>query len=540
MGFCEVAFPSWRMEGDAAIVTTDRFRQDPRHEWWASYLVAKGFQPVGIEQLRAGPVGTINVQGHPSRPLATLPLSIPMLGFEASDVTLIRLLWSRVREEVAQIWHPFIDELDKAETDRGATQSFLASYFKTSISAFHLLRATGWRPSVAVSCTLPSAIAVDMMWPHSDTFHIYDAQEMFAEQYDYTSYPLSAPQRRIWARAENIVALNADVRVSVSPKICEILTDRSGVHFDCVPNFSSRETLFARDSRHERRGALKAVFMGGAAEGRGLDHLVRQWNFKPEEAELHLFIPESEGKAHLKASLQEKDQVSIFLHEAVSEEEMVSTLRCFDVGVLPYDFDYPYSEASPNKLGQYVAAGLPVVANDQSFVASVLREWNLGLVFSWHETDSFGSAIRELKSTSTLLASLKANSIKAFQTHLNWETAVSRLSPYLPNPPINHHDIEIDVEEVVHTLRFLSDSLSSTGVNSAVIPSEVPRRGFLWASVLSLTHKGEGPGNRLAIRVRTWLLRRQWAINLYTSARNSRLFGRIAAASSNALRRLAT
>lgn len=107
---------------------------------------------------------------------------------------------------------------------------------------------------------------------------------------------------------------------------------------------------------------------------------------------------------------------------AVRPDQMVKTLSFYDVGILPYKYPYPYSHASPNKFGEYVGAGLAILANDQPFITEQVSKYSLGHIFDWKTPNEFLASVRSL-SDPVNLDEINENVRTAFETSLNWESA---------------------------------------------------------------------------------------------------------------------
>jgi hypothetical protein len=108
----------------------------------------------------------------------------------------------------------------------------------------------------------------------------------------------------------------------------------------------------------------------------------------------------------------------------VRPDEIVAVLASYDVGIIPYDYPYPLSHASPNKFGEYVAAGLAVLTNSQPFVRQQVEHHQIGRVFSWGIDNDFQSQVGELLNPEVLRIALE-NSMEAFTESLNWESSGS-------------------------------------------------------------------------------------------------------------------
>lgn len=77
--------------------------------------------------------------------------------------------------------------------------------------------------------------------------------------------------------------------------------------------------------------------------------------------------------------------------------EAMRTVAEADVGVVPHHADEAWNTTIPNKLFDYMAAGLPVVASDAAPVRRVLAQTGAGLVFRSGDADSLAGAIGRMR-----------------------------------------------------------------------------------------------------------------------------------------------
>lgn len=107
----------------------------------------------------------------------------------------------------------------------------------------------------------------------------------------------------------------------------------------------------------------------------------------------------------------------------LSYEELGSLTGQADVGVIPYvpcDFNTTY--CSPNKFFEFIASGVPVVANDLPFLRMELERYGCGKTANILESRSFASAIVEVLRNHDL----KSNCRKA-QSELGWDVEQKKL-----------------------------------------------------------------------------------------------------------------
>jgi glycosyltransferase involved in cell wall biosynthesis len=80
----------------------------------------------------------------------------------------------------------------------------------------------------------------------------------------------------------------------------------------------------------------------------------------------------------------------------VPDEQLVALTRAADVGVNPLDRYGNGDVALPNKLFEYLHAGLPMVVSDSPQMAAFVRAHRLGEVANVDDPDAWAAAIRRV------------------------------------------------------------------------------------------------------------------------------------------------
>jgi glycosyltransferase involved in cell wall biosynthesis len=96
--------------------------------------------------------------------------------------------------------------------------------------------------------------------------------------------------------------------------------------------------------------------------------------------------------------------------------------RSVDAGLsLDKNSNLNYSFSLPNKLFDYISAGIPVIASDLPEISKILNEYNCGILVSEVNPGEISKAIKVLRDNRDLLSELKQNSLIASES-INWET----------------------------------------------------------------------------------------------------------------------
>jgi len=112
------------------------------------------------------------------------------------------------------------------------------------------------------------------------------------------------------------------------------------------------------------------------------------------------------------------------LHDGVGvlERDLIAAAQEADVGLIPYKTDrLNHRFACPNKLSQYLHAGLAILSNRIAFVEQVVREGNLGLCYDIELAGSFLAAVQRLASDRGAVDEFKKNGLAYGEREYNWE-----------------------------------------------------------------------------------------------------------------------
>lgn len=423
---------------DAVVLAPCPFRSDPRHEYWAQSLESLGFRTLRMEVIDE--IGSLSLSRK--------------ISFDNGILTM-----SSNRAEGVSDHPPFIKEFNLARKSilgRFVFARLLRLLYAVNHDSLHSLK-----PKVVIANDFFGAVLANAVWGKSETLVVYDAQEIFTESYDVLGGPVfSKVERKAWIDFESHICNDSNLVVTISPGVSDLYALRHGTECEVLPNFVPLKQHVKR-KYEARRKSTRFVLIGRADPNRGLEKLVAGWDFPDEIATLDLIMPitqQSRSLMTLSSKLVRKYSGPNFL-PPVQPNEMINVLSNYDVGILPYCFKYPYSHASPNKFGEYVAAGLVILANDQAFVAQQVELHSLGLVFDW-EKDNFASSVQ------ALLSDIELNSIRdrvgmASSGALNWEVAGRSIWLYLEkiekNPIFDAQINDSDEQSTIDVLEISSN-----------------------------------------------------------------------------------
>lgn len=135
--------------------------------------------------------------------------------------------------------------------------------------------------------------------------------------------------------------------------------------------------------------------------------------------------PDRETVHRLAASLQIEDVID--WRASVSLLEMPEILRTCDVGLIAYGRELGV-DSLPNRLFEYMAAGLPMIAPEYAVeIRRILHEDGCGLTADFESPSSVAAAIVELARAPERCREMGRRARRAFESRHNWEVEVRPL-----------------------------------------------------------------------------------------------------------------
>ena len=191
---------------------------------------------------------------------------------------------------------------------------------------------------------------------------------------------------------------------------------------------------FSAQVRALAQGRVVATFQGRVTLERGLREIVAAWAHVPENRAILIIrtpeIPNTELEAVIKvATANGTFRKTVFHLPSVSENELISAARSTDIGIIPYKPTFAnHIMACPNKLSQYMQAGLAVFSNDIPYVRNIVEEAKCGAIYSTSEgPERIADSFTALCGDQSKLDQMKSNSIRYVREKYNWDAFYFRL-----------------------------------------------------------------------------------------------------------------
>lgn len=251
---------------------------------------------------------------------------------------------------------------------------------------------------------------------------IYDSHELWPAA-DLQALPW---ERKVTEIVERKLIKHADTVITVTPQIARHLEKIYGIeHVLSVPNAEPLANTNVRKVNKTCTFPLRFLLQGNVSVGRGFDELLYCWSHvEDNRAVLILRCPENQFYQELRqrhASLIRNGRVIIA--EPVIESQLIDAASAADVGVIPYgrpSLNHLY--ACPNKLSQYMQAGLAILHNaDEQYVSDVVKQYRCGLNYDPSNPETLRNAVQWFIDNPQELANFKKNASFYAETDFNWK-----------------------------------------------------------------------------------------------------------------------
>jgi glycosyltransferase involved in cell wall biosynthesis len=217
----------------------------------------------------------------------------------------------------------------------------------------------------------------------------------------------------------------ADAVITVNQSIADELDRRYGVRpllvMNCPPLGPARKKGRLREHLNLGKRPI-ALFHGALSAGRGVEQLVDSLPFLPTETAVVLLGYGDLAAPYSALAAQGSYRDRLFVVPAVPIAELPDWICDADVGVIAFQpVDRNNVLGTPNKLFEYLEAGVPMVVSDFPEMRRLVEETGAGIARDTSTAASLGAAIRELLDESKakrLARKLRARG--AAETTYNW------------------------------------------------------------------------------------------------------------------------
>jgi len=223
---------------------------------------------------------------------------------------------------------------------------------------------------------------------------VYDTHEYFTGVPEIQNKPIV---KKTWTAIEKIIFPKLRHVFTVNDSIADLYEKEYGVKIKVLRNFPVASPLIKSKSKSELGlpNDKKIVILqgGGINIDRGSEELLEAIALSDE---LFLCIVGSGDVIELLKKRSDKKDLNgkVMFAGLLPYNEMMQYTMNADVGVtLDKDTNMNYRFSLPNKIFDYIKAGIPVVSSNLVELALIIKKYNLGLLIKNHEPNEILSTI---------------------------------------------------------------------------------------------------------------------------------------------------
>lgn len=276
------------------------------------------------------------------------------------------------------------------------------------------------RPRVVIACDLNTLLAGWLLKRETGCRLVYDAHELYTEMSPAKSWA----HKLLWGATERRLIRKADAVITVSPQRAEEFARRYRIPAPGVVLNGPRACL---GNPQPVGDPIRIIYQGGFQRARGIDSLIRASAALRGKAIVTLQGFGSDG-TRLRQLVESHDlQETVRFIEPCAPELVVPTAHEHDVGVVTYRAetlnDYL---AAPNKLFDYMGAGIAVLGTRLPMIEEIVTRERCGVLFSPDDEEDLAHALAEIVADRDLLAHMKTRSARACERYA-WQSQEATL-----------------------------------------------------------------------------------------------------------------
>jgi len=251
---------------------------------------------------------------------------------------------------------------------------------------------------------------------------VYDTHEIFCEVPELQNHP---KKKNIWLSFEKRIFPKLKKVYTVNHSIANYYSEKYKVQPLVVRNISESQTSQQKKSRTELElpeNKFIVIIQGsGININRGNEEVVKAFDYLNEEY-LLLIIGNGDVIPALKKHVIENNLTKkVWFKPKMSYNEMMQYTSNCNLGIsMDKDSNLNYKFSLPNKLFDFMHAGIPVLATNLPEIASIINQYQVGIIGNSHDPKHIADHITQLKNNPELRSALNENCKKASKI-LTWE-----------------------------------------------------------------------------------------------------------------------
>jgi glycosyltransferase involved in cell wall biosynthesis len=256
---------------------------------------------------------------------------------------------------------------------------------------------------------------------------IYDSHEIFCEVPELQNNP---NKKRIWEKLESWIVPKLKYCITVNQSIADYFSNKYKIPFIFVRNIPHYPKIVVLKSRSELNLPLtkKIVILQGAGINveRGAEELVEAFQYLNDNY-LLLIIGSGDVIYQLKENtIKYQLQNKVKFIDKIPASELRHYTSNANLGVtIDKDSNMNYHFSLPNKVFDYMHAGIPILATKLPEIENLINTYHIGTFIENHDPKHIASQIHDFLSSKEYLE-YKSNTVIAAVAN-NWKSEKQKL-----------------------------------------------------------------------------------------------------------------
>jgi len=256
---------------------------------------------------------------------------------------------------------------------------------------------------------------------------IYDSHELFCEVPELINNP---KKQKAWKTLERWIFPYLKNIITVNKSIAEIYEKEYGKPLHIVRNIPTyhpvKETLTRKDLNLDEHKKIVILQGAGINIQRGAEEAVQAMQYVQNT--ILLIVGSGDVIEQLKSMRQElKIEDRVIITGKVPYERLAQYTRLADLGLsLDKDTNLNYRYSLPNKLFDYIHAGLPLIVSPLFEISQIVKQYQIGIIINNHDPKHIAQCISTALEDKEQYSTWKKNLLVA-QKELNWSSEEKEL-----------------------------------------------------------------------------------------------------------------
>ena len=265
---------------------------------------------------------------------------------------------------------------------------------------------------------------------------LYDSHELYIDRNRLKPY--SKFSRKIRSFLEKFLVQRCDHVITVNESIAAILSKRYSVKLPSVIKNapSKKNSLLSGNRNNILRDKIGIndyehllIYVGSITFNRGLENVIRSLVFLNDCHLVFMGYGSVEYKNQLrKIALDSGVGERFTFFGPVPSDQVVYYTAGADLGIAAImNVCLSYYLCSPNKIFEYLMAGIPVIASDFPELRKLINTYQIGSTFNPEDPNNIAMAARKILNNSGVMANKLFDNLQRAAKIYNWENEARKL-----------------------------------------------------------------------------------------------------------------